>query len=139
MKIVLDTNCLLIAVPNTSAYHSILTALQQGNYTLCCSNEMLMEYEEKLTHFYKKQTANDTLNFIFYSLNTLLVEPYFQWNLITADPDDNKFVDCAISANANFIVTNDKHFNILKMIDFPKVNVINIDQFIKFINQPPRP
>jgi len=133
MKIVLDTNCLLIAVPNKSAYHSILTALQQGRYTLCCSNEILMEYEEKLVQFYKKQVAGDILNFIFYSLNTLQVTPYFQWNLISVDPDDNKFVDCALNSGADFIVSNDKHFNILKDIAFPKVNVIDIETFKNII------
>ena len=133
MKIVLDTNCLLIAVPNKSAYHSILTALQQGRYTLCCSNEILMEYEEKLTQFYKRQVAGDILNFIFYSLNTLQVTPFFQWNIISVDPDDNKFVDCALNAGADFIVTNDKHFNILKDITFPKVNVIDIGTFKNLI------
>jgi putative PIN family toxin of toxin-antitoxin system len=135
MKIVLDTNCLLIAVPNKSVYHSILTALQQGRYTLCCSNEILMEYEEKLTHFYKKQVAGDILNFIFYSLNTLQVTPFFQWNLISADPDDNKFVDCALNSGADFIVTNDKHFNLLKNIAFPKVNVIDIGTFKNIITR----
>jgi predicted nucleic acid-binding protein len=49
--------------------------------------------------------------------------------LIKTDPDDNKFVDCAISANAKFIVTNDKHFNILQKIEFPKVSVLNILTF----------
>jgi len=43
MKIVLDTNCLLHAVSNKSNYHCILTALQKDRYTLCCSNEILME------------------------------------------------------------------------------------------------
>jgi len=45
------------------------------------------------------------------------------------DPDDNKFVDCAISSNAKFIVTNDKHFNVLKNVDFPKIEVVDIDKF----------
>jgi predicted nucleic acid-binding protein len=88
-----------------------------------------MEYEEMLARFYKGQIAGNILNFIFYSLNTLLITPYFQWNLISVDPDDNKFVDCALNAGADFIVTNDKHFNILKDIAFPKVNVIDIDTF----------
>jgi predicted nucleic acid-binding protein len=59
--------------------------------------------------------------------------PYFKWNLISDDPDDNKFVDCAINAGADYIVTNDKHFNILKDIDFPKINIIDIDTFKKII------
>ena len=133
MKIVLDTNCLLCAVPKKSEYHCILTALQQGRYTLCCSNDILMEYEELLTRFYTKQTAADALNFIFYSVNVLMITPYYQWNLINADPDDNKFVDCALNAGADYIVTNDKHFNILKETNFPYVKVVDIETFKKII------
>ena len=74
------------------------------------------------------------LNFIAYSINTLTVTPYYKWNLITADPDDNKFVDCALNAGADFIVTNDRHFGVLKNIDFPKINVIDIDTFKSIIS-----
>ena len=50
-------------------------------------------------------------------------------DLITQDPDDNKFVDCAIVANADYLVSEDNHFNVLKDIPFPKVNVITLEQF----------
>jgi len=129
MKIVLDTNCLLRAVPPKSDYHCILTALQQGRYTLCYSNEVLIEYEELLIRFYGKQLTNYVFNFFLYSTNALLITPYFQWNLIYADPDDNKFVDCALNAGADYIVTNDKHFNVLKSIPFPPIRVIDIEAF----------
>ena len=56
-------------------------------------------------------------------------DPHFSFGLITTDADDNKFVDCAIVANAHFIVTEDKHFNVLKNIEFPHVDVIGIDEF----------
>ena len=49
--------------------------------------------------------------------------------MITNDADDNKFVDCAIAANADYIVTNDKHFQILQTVDFPKVNIISVEEF----------
>jgi putative PIN family toxin of toxin-antitoxin system len=134
MKIVLDTNCLLRAVPNRSDSHLILTALQQGRYTLCCSNDILLEYEEMLIRFYTRQIAGHVLNFIFYSPHTSVVTPWFQWNLITADPDDNKFVDCALNAGADYIVTGDRHFNVLKNIDFPPVKVIDIEAFKGLLN-----
>ena len=54
---------------------------------------------------------------------------YYNWNLIEADSDDNKFVDCAVSANATGIVTQDKHFNVLRNIDYPNVNLISIADF----------
>ena len=47
------------------------------------------------------------------------------------DKDDNKFVDCAIAGNAQFIVTNDKHFEVLKNIQFPKVEVVSSTDFLQ--------
>lgn len=41
---------------------------------------------------------------------------------------DNKFVDCAVVANAKFIVTEDRHYNELKDLDFPKVETIRLDE-----------
>jgi predicted nucleic acid-binding protein len=58
-------------------------------------------------------------------------EIFFRWHLIKADPDDNKFVDCAISARVTFLVSNDKHFNELKEVEFPPVEVIDADGFME--------
>ena len=133
MKIVLDTNCLLRTLASKSEYHCILTALQQGRYKLCFSNDILMEYEEILMRFYPRKVVDNFLNFIFYSTNVLVITPFYKWNLITADLDDNNFVDCALNAGADFIVTNDKHFNILKTLDFPPIKVVDIETFKKMI------
>lgn len=66
--------------------------------------------------------------------NVKLTKVFFKWNLIIEDPDDNKFVDGAISGNAKYIVSNDKHFRILKNITFPKVDVIKADVFLEEIS-----
>ena len=58
---------------------------------------------------------------------------HFRFNLIQQDVDDNKFVDCAIAANASYIVSQDHHFDILKNIDFPKVDLIDIDTFVSLL------
>ena len=97
------------------------------------SNDILMEYEEVLLRFYPRQVVVNVLNFIFYSINTLMVTPYFHWNLISVDPDDNKFVDCALNAGADFIVTHDRHFKILNLINFPPVRSIDVEAFKSLI------
>ncbi len=53
--------------------------------------------------------------------------------LIPNDPDDNKFVDTAFAFNAHFIVTNDRHFNVLKNIEFPKITVIKVEEFVELL------
>jgi predicted nucleic acid-binding protein len=59
------------------------------------------------------------------------IDPYYHLELIQADPDDNKFVDCAFAANATYIVSNDKHFEALKVIDFPQIQVIKLIEFLQ--------
>ena len=63
----------------------------------------------------------------------MFFSPHYHFNLIQVDPDDNKFVDCAIQANARFIVTNDHHYDILRQIEFPRVDIITLAAFLRFI------
>lgn len=42
-----------------------------------------------------------------------VVQPSYQFRVISSDPDDNKFVDCAIVANADFVITNDSDYTVL--------------------------
>ena len=88
------------------------------------------EYAEVIARNISVNVARFIIFAILERKNVKQITPYYKWNLITTDPDDNKFVDCAISANAKIIVTEDHHFNILKKIPFPSVNVISIDDFL---------
>ena len=63
--------------------------------------------------------------------HTKRITPHYHFHLIVSDPDDNKFVDCAIAADAKYLVTEDHHFDVLKQVDFPHVEVIGLDDFIK--------
>jgi len=134
MRIVLDTNCLLVALSQHSPYHCVWNAFRKGKFILCYSTEILQEYEELLGRNYSHPTISIIMEILLSSPNTHQVIPYFKWNVISIDPDDNKFVDCALNAGADFIVTNDKHFNILKKINFPPIKVIDIDGFKKILH-----
>ncbi len=74
--------------------------------------------------------ANNVVELLLSLDNVTKIEVFFRWGLIENDYDDNKFVDCAISSGADYIVTNDKHFNVLKGIEFPKVRTISVDDFL---------
>ena len=130
-NIILDTNCLLICTASRSDFHTVWTAFLNEDYYLCISNEIMTEYEEVLAKQTSPAFADMVIRTILGSKNVIFTYPAFRFNLITADPDDNKFVDCAIVANADYIVSQDTHFDILKKIDFPKVNVIRMEEFVK--------
>lgn len=129
MRIVLDTNCLLASLSRRGAYFNVWKGLQQGKYTLCVSNEILEEYEEILTQSTNSVIASNVVQTLLNAPTIEFIEPFYRFNLITQDPDDNKFVDCAIAGNATYIVSNDSHFDVLKQTDFPKLVVKRIQEF----------
>ena len=65
--------------------------------------------------------------------NTEKHEVFYKWKLIETDKDDNKFVDCAVAGNADYLITNDKYFNSVKSIDFPPITILNSFEFIKIL------
>lgn len=129
MFAVIDTNCLLASIPPQSSHYWLYLAFEQEKFYWLISNEILSEYEEKLIDNYSENTATIVLNVLSVAPNVIYKEPYFKWNLVDKDPDDNKFADLTIAANADYLVTNDKHFNDLKKLEFPKLNIVTLEKF----------
>ena len=133
MKIVLDTNCLVVCLPVTSPYYCVWKAFRDMQITLCYTTDIIYEYNEILVRFYRQQFVNDVINELLLSPNVIKANNYFRWDFITADPDDNKFVDCALNVGADYLVTNDRHFNVLKSIYFPPIKVVDIETFKRIL------
>lgn len=129
--IVLDTNCLLQALPSKSPYHKLWTEIIEGKVSLCVSSDILDEYEEILSEKTTPEIARNIVEAIANLSTTTFQTAYVHFELLTTDVDDNKFVDCAIAADAEYIVTNDKDFNQLKEIPWPKVEIIKIAEFVQ--------
>ena len=108
MRVVLDTNCLIMAISARNEYYQVWKDFN--------ISPLLSEY---------------IISAILNRRNVILKAPSYAFHLIEADADDNKFVDCAISSNAKYIVSHDHHFNILKQIPFPKVDVISLNAFLQ--------
>jgi putative PIN family toxin of toxin-antitoxin system len=135
MVIVLDSNILLTVIGKQSKYRPIWTAFLDEKYNLVVSNEILLEYEEILQRRASSQIADIVLELFVEALNVINQNVYYSWNLIKNDPDDNKFFDVAVAANADYLVTNDAHFNVAKLIDFPIVKIISADEFLTIIQE----
>ncbi|MDQ3636248.1 MAG: putative toxin-antitoxin system toxin component, PIN family [Acidobacteriota bacterium] len=129
LKIVLDTNILLAIISRKSPFRWIFDCITNGKIILCISNEILFEYQEILTKKLSPNIAENIVNFLTINPFTIKTDIYFNFGLIYQDSDDNKFVDCAIASNAICIVSNDKHFQILKEIDFPQILVLKLQEF----------
>lgn len=84
-----------------------------------------MEYQEVLERKYSVTTANNFIAALHLLPTVHFTHIYFRWQLLQ-DADDDKFTDCAIAANVDYLITNDRDFNILRQLPFPKISVVTI-------------
>ena len=129
LTVLIDTNVMMVALSPLSNLHWIYKDIINNEFRLAISNEILLEYEEQVAKRYSKEIVSDFLLILFEAPNVIHCESYFKWNLITQDADDNKFSDCALSSSADYLITHDKHFDVLKRIKFPLIKVINAFEF----------
>lgn len=110
MRIVIDTNVFVSSffggVPRRVIDHWF-----SGKVTLCVSRPILKEYFDVLGRFQFDQAAffGRLITAIERGTNILFVDHPKEQNWIVDDPADNKFIACAISLKAEYIVTGDLH------------------------------
>jgi uncharacterized protein len=129
LKLVIDTNVLLVSTSSKSKYHWLYQALLDKKFDVYITNEILTEYEEVFKQHWNTQVAEDVIRNLLEQTNVFMQVIDFKMLLIIADPDDDKFVDCAFACGADYLITNDKHYNILEEIDFPKIPIIKVEKF----------
>ena len=100
-----------------------------GEVSLCVNTDIMKEYEEMITLKTTPEIGRNVVEAIAHLSTTHYQEIYVHFALIEEDKDDNKFVDCAIASDAQYIVSNDSHFNILKSIEWPKVVVLKLKEY----------
>ena len=132
-RIVLDTNCLLQILGARSQYNFLFSEFLVEHYTLCVSTKILFEYEEILRQKASPVAADLFMKVIARSRNVLRKDPYFRLGLVKQDYDDNKFVDCAFVCQADYIVTDDGHFDDAAKSPFPLFRVMGLDAFAKMM------
>ena len=123
IDIVLDANCLISSFSKRRNYFNVWRGLHSDKYILYVSNEILEEYEE-MSMKINALIASNVIQALLNSPYMSLIDTHYHFHLIHADKDDNKFVDCAIAAGADYLVSNDAHFLVLSTVSFPKLSVI---------------
>ena len=131
MVVVLDTNVFLVSIAKRSKYRPIFDGILNRQYNLLISNEILAEYEEVVTNKTSPMVAHNIMEMLTTRSNVQKTDVYYRWNLIDADKDDNKFADCAVAGNADFVVSNDRHFKSIAITEFPKLSLLKADKFLQ--------
>ena len=131
-KIILDTNVFFSAFINPSgAPAQILKHWISKDFTLIYSEEIIEEYLETLTQ--DLFSVEDIEN--FYELVSVRAEKVLSTQKVTAvpdDPDDDKFISCALSGKADYIVSGDKH--LLKMKQYAGTRIVTVKEFLDILD-----
>ena len=131
VRIVIDTNVFITILSKKGKNRWIFDAIISGDFILCITNNIFMEYWEILEAKTNSIVALNVIEFLISHPYVYFFDTYIKWNLIALDADDNKFADCYLSCNAQYLVTNDTHFLPLKNLSFPKVNLSTTEEFKK--------
>ena len=116
MKVVIDTHGILNAVSSHSPNKWLYDAFIDEQFTWVASNEIISEYSEIIGQSFGLRVSIFVLESLINAENFQKYEPSYKWQLVEKDPDDNKFVDCAVGVNADYLVSDDKHIRDLLKI-----------------------
>lgn len=127
--VVIDTNVII------SSFHggnpkAIVDLWITEKIRLCLSKNILNEYIEVLYRFEKIDRKEIKELLILFSTywNMIFANKTPSINVIINDPDDNKFIECAVELGAEYIITSDKE--LLSIKQFGNIKIVNPKQFL---------
>jgi len=134
-RVVVDTNVLISSLWGGNP-KKIIDLWKEEKIILCISRPILFEYLEVISRFNPTKAEGRDLLLILTKRRSLeVVNPQQTLSVIKEDPDDNMFLDCAIEARANFIITGDNH--LLELKDFRGIKILSPNSFMDLISREP--
>lgn len=129
MKIVIDTNVLMSGIFLGGPPHEILELWWDGQIELLISAAIFEEYQRVGLVLAKKYPGIDISNFLnLIQRRAILIDTLVEICNICADSDDDKFLECAVNAKCNMIVSGDKH--LLAVSGFQGIQVLSPKEFV---------
>ncbi len=123
VKVVVDTNVFVSGIFFSGPPAKILTAWHSGHIKLAITEEIIEEYRRVLESLALKLNPVDTGSILEAVLiEAELVPTYFLKEPVCEDPDDDKFLACAVASKSKYIISGDKH--LLKIGNFSNISIV---------------
>ena len=129
MMAVIDTNVFISSFFGGNP-RKIIDLWRKEKLTLCLSKDILDEYIEVLGRIGlgDEDELEELLAFFSKGFNIIFTTKTPTINAVEADPDDNKFIECAVALNANVIITGDKALGEVK--SYKGIKILTPAQFL---------
>lgn len=129
-SVVVDTNVVISSIFWSGNSHKILKNVSAGKIQAFTSEEIVEELVKILSRFrYKLPKAKIAETVNFYLKTFQLISNIKSINAVSEDPDDNKFIECAVKAKVDYLITGDKH--LLKLDSYREVKILTPSDFLK--------
>ena len=129
MKIVLDTNVFVSGIFFTGPPYQILAAWRDGKLQLAISEDILEEYQRvglMLAEQFPAIDLRPILDLVIANAGIFPVQRLPE--AVCDDPDDDKFLTCALACKSKVIVSGDKH--LLRVSGFQGIQIIKPREFV---------
>ena len=130
LRVALDTNVLISAILFGGKPRQILEKAIRGEIRLCPSEPILEELSGVLRRS-KFDYSLERVQTILTELTSIadFVNPSQTIRLVLEDPDDNRILECAVEAKANYIITGD--FHLLRLSRYRDIEIVNAFTFLE--------
>ncbi|MFO7876878.1 MAG: putative toxin-antitoxin system toxin component, PIN family [Desulfovermiculus sp.] len=132
MRVVLDTNIFISSFFGGKP-KQIIDLWKNGKILLCLSDSILDEYIRVLQKLslQNEPEMEELLGLFAKGIHILFTKKTPDLNLIAEDPDDDKFIECAVALKARYIVSGDKA--LLAYGDYMSVRILSAHEFLEII------
>ena len=133
LKVVVDTNLLVSALLFGGTPGRLIVLWQMGAIKPMASKEIIDEYLRVLT-YPKFKLSEEEINFLLYQQILLyfdVIDARPAPGIIKKDPEDDKFIRCALAGKAKFIISGDRHLLALK--SYKKIKILSPADFLKIV------
>ncbi len=127
MRVVIDTNVVMSGIFFKGNPNRVLTAFDENKFEVFASKDIIAEYEEvseRLKKKLKRTPSEDLFKIFIARLNVVETEGSIN---ICRDPDDDKFIECAVDSKSLYIVSGDK--DLLSIEEYEGKEIITAVEF----------
>jgi len=130
MRIILDTNVFISGIFFSGPPSQILKAWENQRFQIVLSQQILDEYQRVAEELSYKFPTVDILPIIeLVTIHAQFVDTQGVEINVCEDPDDDKFIECAVAGKCGTIISGDKH--LLKLSEYQDVTILNPRNFVE--------